>query len=223
MTGSVENGQEEWHILTADNRLKDSHRTLSVPGLARMLAGSNQLFNPLFEQIERPVECRLSVGFGSEHLCRIRCTPMKLRRLAGKDGATFTSRLITHCDHKVERLGCKLIPGFAVRLAWIDTMPSQGFKRSRMHMPRWKASRAPGLESALSQIIQQSLGHDGTARVSRTEDEYFSGIIRHRSQHPPLRAAGFRLMNCTGASGAQQAPSVPAMFSEKNCASSMVR
>ena len=85
---------------------------------------------------------------------------MQLCRLAWKDRTTFTRRLVTDRDHKIERLARKLVPGFAVRLAGIDAMAPQSFNGAWMHMPGRETSGTPGLEPALSQIIQQGLGHD---------------------------------------------------------------
>jgi hypothetical protein len=48
-----------------------------------------------------------------------------------------------------------------------------------VHISGRMTSGTPGLESALSQMIDKGFGHDGTARVARAENQDFCGYSRH--------------------------------------------
>ena len=92
-----------------------------------------------------------------------------------------------------------------------------------MHIPGRMTSRTPGLESALSQMIDERLGHDGTARVPRAEDENFCGVRRHQMQQGLDFCAGVSESGPAMRAGSQQAVSICDEWVEKFSASSMVR
>ena len=92
-----------------------------------------------------------------------------------------------------------------------------------MHVSGWMTSGAPGLEPALSQMVDESFGHDGTARVPRAEDENFCGVRRHQMQQELDFCAGVLESGPAMRAGSQQAVSICDEWVEKISASSMVR
>ncbi len=104
---------------------------------------------------------------------------MQLSRLAGKDGTCFSGSLITNGNDQIEGVCGHFIRGFAARLSEIDPMPFQCRDGTGMHVTGWMTSRTPGPVSSLSQVVDERFGHDGTARITRAEDQDFLGLSGH--------------------------------------------
>ncbi len=148
---------------------------------------------------------------------------MQLPGLTGEKGARFSGGLITDRDNQIERPCAHFIPGFAMGLTRMDSMPSQCREGTGVHIARRMTSRTPGLPSTVSQVIDEGFGHDGTARVARADNQNPDGVGRHQEQQPTVSVDESQHCGSRDVDGVKHAPSPLSAGPENISASSMVR
>jgi hypothetical protein len=137
------------------------------------LAQLDQRLDPHLQQAENPLESRVDFFRRARGFGRVGRAPLQFFGRAHVGRAALGRRVVADGDDEVEGLAGKCVPGFAARGAGIDPMTAQDVERPGVDLPHGLASGAHGPEFAFAQPVEQGLGHDRPAGISRTQDQYF--------------------------------------------------